>query len=211
MRGFGGAGGPGGPGGMRFGGRGGPGAAGGAAPALPGGNATGAQGAGFGPPPGIGAGGRGGAGGPGRGGMFGGNQSLTAVTRYVQQHGGGTIAVSSQSGASSVVQSGANVAAIGGFSGRESQVSVNWLADAIQQGRISWVLTGGEMRGGPGGDTRTGSTTAMTAVAKVCTAVPSSAYASGSTTTGASGDSASASGGLYDCRGKADALRATGV
>jgi 4-amino-4-deoxy-L-arabinose transferase-like glycosyltransferase len=188
--GFGGPGGPGG-GGGRLGGFGGP----------PG-STAGAAGprAGFGPPPGMAAGGPRGGG----GGMFGGNASLPAVTRYVAQHGGGTIAVSSQTGASSaIIQSGADVAGIGGFSGRESQVSTQWLADAVASGQIRWVLTGGEMSG-PGGDTRTGSTGVMAAVAKSCTAVPSSAYASGAGSTSSTSGSA-----LYDCSGKADALRVT--
>jgi hypothetical protein len=156
--------------------------------------------AGFGGPPGgaIGGGGRFGGGmaggGPGGGGMFGGNSSLTAATRYVQQHGGGTIAVSSQSGASgAVLQSNANVAAIGGFSGRESQVTVDWLANAVASGKIRWVLTGGQM-GGRGGDSRTGSASAEAAVAKTCKAVPSSSGVTG----------------LYDCAGMASALRAAG-
>jgi hypothetical protein len=86
------------------------------------------------------------------------------------------------------------VAGIGGFSGRESEPSVAWFAEEVRSGNIRWVLTGGQM-GGMGGDGRTGSSTVMTAVQSVCTAIPSSAYEG----------SASASG-LYDCRGKADAL-----
>jgi 4-amino-4-deoxy-L-arabinose transferase-like glycosyltransferase len=141
---------------------------------------------GFGPPPGPMAG-------PG-GGMFGGNSSLTAATAYVTQHGGGTIAVSSQSGASSaVLSSNAHVAAIGGFSGRESQVTVDWLADAVASGKIRWVLTGGQM-GGPGGDSRTGSATAEAAVTRTCKAAPTSSGATG----------------LYDCSGQAAALRVAG-
>ena len=43
--------------------------------------------------------------------------------------------MSSQSGAAgSLITSGADVAAIGGFSGRESQVTVEWLADAVEHG-----------------------------------------------------------------------------
>ena len=95
---------------------------------------------------------------PGGGGPFGGNQSLMQVVRYVAKHGGGTIGVSSQQGASApIITSGANVAALGGFSGRESEVSVSWLADAVRQGQIRWVLTDGA-RGGPGRDGRIGST-----------------------------------------------------
>ncbi len=40
---------------------------------------------------------------------------------YVKEHGGGTIAVSSQSSAAqAIVEKGANVAGIGGFSGRRA-------------------------------------------------------------------------------------------
>ena len=129
-------------------------------------------------------------GGAGGGGMFGDDtSSLNAAVTYAKQHGGGTIAVSSQSGAAgSLITAGANVAAIGGFSGRESEVSVAWLADAVQDGRIRWVVTSG---GGPGGmrDGRTGSMTAISAVAAACTPVSTV-------------DS------LYDCAQSASALRA---
>jgi hypothetical protein len=131
---------------------------------------------------------RGGFGGPGGGGMFGGDsQSLTEALAYVTQNGGGTLAVSSQSGAASqLIRSGADVAAIGGFSGRESQVSVAWLAQAVEDGRIRWVLTDGG--NGMPQDGRIGSTEVMAAAAKV-------------------GTSTSVDG-LYDLRGHADELRA---
>ncbi len=178
----GGGGGPGGPGGGGPGGGRPPGGFAGAPPA--GAPAFGPGQGGATAAPGISPGGAGG------GGMFGGDtSSLNAAVTYAKQHGGGTIAVSSQSGAAgSLITSGASVAAIGGFSGRESEVSVAWLADAVQDGRIRWVVTSG---GGPGGmrDSRTGSTTAMSAVAAACTPVSSV-------------DS------LYDCSQSASALRA---
>ena len=56
--------------------------------------------------------------------MFGGDgAALTEALAYTRAHGGGTIAVSSQSGAGGQVIEGAEVAAIGGFSGNESEVS----------------------------------------------------------------------------------------
>jgi hypothetical protein len=66
-------------------------------------------------------------------------------------------------------------------------VTVSWFADAVQAGRIRWVLAGS---GGMGmqQDGRTGETTVMTAVENTCTAV--------------------AGGTLYDCAGQAAALRA---
>ncbi len=96
---------------------------------------------GFAPPgAGSGSGPRGGPGGAGAGGGFG--QSLSSqVLSYVKAHGGGTIAVSSQSSAAgSIISDGADVAGIGGFSGRESSVSVSWLAQEVREGRIRWVL-----------------------------------------------------------------------
>ena len=77
--------------------------------------------------------------------MFGGNSaSLTAALAYVKAHGGGTIGVSSQQGAASaIIESGADVAGLGGFSGRESEVTVAWLKQAVAEGKIRWVLVDG--------------------------------------------------------------------
>jgi 4-amino-4-deoxy-L-arabinose transferase-like glycosyltransferase len=126
----------------------------------------------------------GGAGGPG--GADSGAEA-TAIA-YARAHGGGTIATSSQTGASAQVIAGADVAGIGGFSGRESEVTPAWLADAVDAGRIRWVLTTG---GGFGGraDARVGSRSVMTIATQACTKTSVS--------------------GLYDCAGKASALRAT--
>ena len=127
--------------------------------------------------------------GPGGGGgnLFGGDTStVSAALEYAAADGGGTIAVSSQSGAAgSLIASGADVAAIGGFSGRESQVSAEWLADAVEDGRIRYVLTSGA--DGLQGDSRIGSSEVMTAVEAVGT--PTSVD------------------GLYDLQGLADELR----
>jgi 4-amino-4-deoxy-L-arabinose transferase-like glycosyltransferase len=118
----------------------------------------------------------------GAGGMFGG-QSLNAVLGYTESHGGGTLAVSSQSeAASSIIESGAEVAGIGGFSGKETSVSAAWLREAIASGRIRWILaegSGSSLRGqagalaggGPGGlpgDNRQGSQAAIEAVTVSC-------------------------------------------
>ena len=121
--------------------------------------------------------------------MFGGDTStLAAAVEYVEANGGGTIAVSSQSGAAgSLITSGADVAAIGGFSGRESQVGIDWLADAVEQGRIRYVLTEGA--DGLPNDGRVGSSQVMAAVEAVGTPV-------------------SGVEGLYDLQGLAEQLRA---
>ena len=184
-----------------------PGAGGAAGSAFPGAASGGASGLRLGAPGGAGAFG---GGAPG-GGQFGGDGSIDSVLSYVKTHGGGTIAVSSQSSAAqAIIGQDADVAGIGGFSGRESDVSVSWLAQEVRAGKIRWVLAeeaGGQ--GGPGlpGDTRVGAKTAMAAVAKACERVTLS-----SATAGASGTSETAGGGtgaeatLYDCRGRSAAL-----
>ena len=121
--------------------------------------------------------------------MFGGNSAaLTEALAYTRAHGGGTIAVASQSGAGTQVIDGAEVAAIGGFSGNESEVSAQWLADAVRAGKVRWVLTSG---GANFADGRTGSRSVMTAVENSCNPVDSVE-------------------GLYDCQGAASALAASG-
>jgi hypothetical protein len=187
---------------MDFGGRGGgagggrfrggfPGGAGGGPPGgtAQGGAARGGfgQGGGFGGGPPTGTPGGAGQGGPG-GGIFGGNSDLPQAEAYVNQHGGGTIVVSSQTGAASqIITTGANVAGIGGFSGRESAVTVKWLAQEVAAGKIRWVLDGGT--GGGMQDGRTGSSQVMAAVAKIGKQV-----------------SYGGSGTLYDLQGQASAL-----
>jgi 4-amino-4-deoxy-L-arabinose transferase-like glycosyltransferase len=127
--------------------------------------------------------------GPGAAGASGipGGQSLAGVLTYTEAHGGGTIAVASQSEAApSIVESGAEVAGIGGFSGKETTVSTAWLREAVDDGRITWILTGGGMvgpGGGQGGDTREGSESAIDAVTATCSEVPTSAYETAETET----------------------------
>jgi len=166
-----------------------------------------AGGGGFGGGPG-GAGGGGAVGAP-----LGNSASISAAISYAKHHGGGTIAVSSQSSAAQpIIDQDASVAGIGGFSGRESDVSISWLAQEVRDGKIRWVLAeqGGGSGGGPrlAGDTRQGSKAAMAAVAKVCTAVSIST----SSATGTRGaGTASSEGKLYDCEGHAAALLAAGA
>jgi hypothetical protein len=119
---------------------------------------------------------------------------LTEIASYVKQHGGGTIGVSSQTGASSaIINSGMKVAGLGGFSGQESEVSVKWLANEVQSGHIRWVLVPSTGTSGPGNDGRVGASKVMSAVAQTCTKVK--------TVNG---------GVLYDCSGHAAALQAAG-
>ena len=166
---------------------------------------------------GFAAGGRG-AGGAGFGGGAGGGgeASLTEALTYIHAHGGGTLAVESQSSAATaIIDKDANVAGIGGFSGRESTVSISWLADEVAAGKIRWVLGGEESGGGLPGDTRKGSTVAIAAAEKVCRKVtlPSAtSMVSGTSGTSAlfgtrTGATTSSTATLYDCQGRAAALR----
>jgi hypothetical protein len=135
---------------------------------------------------------------PGRGGFAGPGRdsgALTAAVAYAKRHGGGTVAVSSQSAAApQIVASGADVVALGGFSGRESEVDAAWLAQAVRDGKVRWVLADSGGQAGPGTDGRVGASALMAAVADTCS--PVSVSAGGTTVT------------LYDCQGHADALEA---
>jgi 4-amino-4-deoxy-L-arabinose transferase-like glycosyltransferase len=153
------------------------------------------RGGGFGGRPGGAPGGggfRGGFGG-GFGGFGGGSQSLTAAVKYADAHGGGTIAISSQSTADDeIIEHGAKVAGIGGFSGNESEVSAGWLAQEVSSGKIRWVLddeSGGGFGGGGFSGGRVGSRDAMKWVAAACSKATT---VSGSV--------------LYDCSGRASAI-----
>lgn len=174
---------------------------GGGFPGPPGGGAP----PGAGTPPGGGAGGFAGPGGPG-GGFGGDSASLQAVIRYAESHGGGTIGVSSQSSAATAILSDrANVAGLGGFSGRESSVSVSWLAGQVASGRLRWVIVG-QTGGSLPGDTRAGSRTALDAVTRACRAINLSG---GTTATGSPSSRTAAGSGaptIYDCSGRAAAL-----
>lgn len=149
---------------------------------------TGFGGPGGGGPPGGMRGGFGGM--PGGGGGFGGSGAeLAQAIAYVQQ-AGGTLGVSSQSSAAAAVLStsgNVSVAGLGGFSGNESEVSVQWLAQAVADGRIRYVLTDGSAGGGFQ-DGRVGSSVLMSAVQRVGRQTIVS--------------------GLYDLRGQAAALAA---
>ncbi len=120
--------------------------------------------------------------------MFGGDTSeISAALTYIKAHGNGTLVISSQSGAAqSIIQSGADVAAIGGFSGSETVVTTEWLANAVESGRIRWILVSNTSSDRDG---RTGASDAMAIAAKV-------------------GKAVSAVDGLYDLQGTAGAIRA---
>jgi 4-amino-4-deoxy-L-arabinose transferase-like glycosyltransferase len=152
------------------------------------------------PPGGFGGGG---IAGPG---PFGGEDaSLESDLSYVAGHGGGTIAVASQSSAAAaIISQNASVAGIGGFSGRESSVTTTWLAQEVKSGRIRWLRgeTGGSVSAFMArlpGDTRMGSRRALEAVERVCREVSVPGAGSGFAS------------GLYDCQGRAAQLAAVGA
>jgi 4-amino-4-deoxy-L-arabinose transferase-like glycosyltransferase len=122
----------------------------------------------------------------------GGVQSSAALAgdeRYARAHGGGAIAVASQSAAAAaILANDADVAGIGGFGGVESDPSVAWLAREVADGDIRWVDTDGAVGGGPG---RPGASAVMNAAVRACAPVTS------------------ASSTLYDCAGRAAAILAT--
>jgi 4-amino-4-deoxy-L-arabinose transferase-like glycosyltransferase len=103
-----------------------------------------------------------GGGGTFSGGGFGGgnSSSLTAASNYAKSHGGGTVGVGSQgSAASAIIASDANVAGLGGFSGRESTVSVKWLAMEVKDGKLRWLLDESNTTAGFGGGATSGGAT----------------------------------------------------
>ncbi len=131
----------------------------------------------------------GGGGFPGGGGFAGGSGGVPATAeRYAASHGGGTIAAASQSDlAGEIIASGAKVAGIGGFTGQESDPSISWFADEVAAGRIRWVYDTGIVTTGAGA--RPGAKAVLNAAAAACAPVASVAS-------------------LYDCAGRAAALRA---
>ncbi len=106
--------------------------------------------------------------------------------------------MSQSSAAAAIVQSGANVAGLGGFSGRESTVSASWLAAEVKAGRLRFILADENGGGRLPGDTRTGSQSAFTIAARACKAV-SLSTSSGTTAT------------MYDCSGRASAILQLGA
>jgi 4-amino-4-deoxy-L-arabinose transferase-like glycosyltransferase len=145
------------------------------------------------PRPGFG-GPRGGFGGPGAAGGFGADSAtLTAAARYAKAHGGGAIGVESQSSAAAAILAGdADVAGLGGFSGRESTVSAQWLATEVGNGRLRWLVDADSS--GFGGDSRQGSRAALAIAERVGRKVTVTAGATTVT--------------MYDLQGKASAILA---
>jgi len=99
----------------------------------------------------------------GLGGAFGGGSSeLDAAAAWARAHGGGTVAVESQSTAASAILAGhTNVAGIGGFSGLESSVTASWIRQEVKDGRLKYILGGSAEQSTAATDGRTGSATAI--------------------------------------------------
>lgn len=106
---------------------------------------------------------------------------------------------SAQTASGLIADQGVSVMALGGFMGTDQTLTVAEFADLVDAGAVRYVLvSGGGMGGGPGGGRGAtgGSSSVLSAVSSSCPAVSDadlpSAYA----------------GALYDCAGRADALRA---
>jgi 4-amino-4-deoxy-L-arabinose transferase-like glycosyltransferase len=93
-------------------------------------------------------------------------REIRVALRYIRAHGHGTLAVSRQAGATArlIIHTGAPLAGVGGFSGRESHMTVAAFAGDVARGRIGWVLISGPR---PSAHGRPGSATVMAAVKRV--------------------------------------------
>jgi hypothetical protein len=109
----------------------------------------------------------------------------------VQKHGATkrfALIVSSEQEAASHVIAGDNVAAMGGFTGRETVLTPSFLASLVRSGEARYFLLGDA-----NGFGHQASNAAVNTVSSICTKV--SGFTSGT---------------LYDCAGKANAIAASG-
>ncbi|HUB76296.1 MAG TPA: glycosyltransferase family 39 protein [Solirubrobacteraceae bacterium] len=135
------------------------------------------------------------------------DRGLRRIIAYVAAHGGGTLAVSSQSNAANaIVAQDANIAGLGGWSGRESDPSIAWLAQEVDDGRIRWIFNQQDGNFGAPADGRPGDTALLDAAAKVCSREVTSVGAK--PWQGPTFADGVAAPGLYDCQGKGAALAA---
>jgi 4-amino-4-deoxy-L-arabinose transferase-like glycosyltransferase len=121
-----------------------------------------------------------------------GSADFTAALTYVEAHGASArlgLIVQSEQEAASLVVRGEPVAAMGGFTGRETVLTSSYLASLIRSGEARYFLLGGA-RGGPGGT----SNAAVDTISSTCTKVSASAWSTSASTGGST---------LYDCQGKA--------
>jgi 4-amino-4-deoxy-L-arabinose transferase-like glycosyltransferase len=104
----------------------------------------------------------------------------------------------SQNGSRLIAQYGLSVMALGGFLGRDDTISVAGFADLTSTGAVRYVLTGrgpGLGRAFGGGGLLSGSNAVLSAVQAACTPVRETSVP------------AAYRGSLYDCAGKAPAMR----
>ena len=139
---------------------------------------------------------------PPRGGAFGSTASsdITAALTYVNQHGAATrfgLIVTSEQEAAAYVIKGESVAAMGGFTGRETVLTNAYLSSLVRSGEARYFLLGGS-----GGFGQGSNNAAVSTITSTCRAVSSSAWA---------GASATSSSTLYDCAGKARAIADAGA
>ena len=172
---------------------------GGGGPLVRGGNggARPSGGTGFGAPAA-----RGGPATPLRGGAFGSTASsdIISALAYVKQHGAaarfGLIVTSEQEAAAYVIK-GEPVAAMGGFTGRETVLTNAYLSSLVRSGDARYFLLGGS-----GGFGQGSNNAAVSTITSTCRAVSSSAWATASVTSSST---------LYDCAGKAQAIADAGA
>jgi hypothetical protein len=130
-----------------------------------------------------------------------GSSDLTPALDYVKTHGAAGrfgLIVSSEQEAAGAVIAGEPVAAMGGFTGRETVLTAAYLERLIRSGDARYFLLGGSGRfAGPGGS----SNAAVSTIESVCSVVPASEWG---------GSSGSSQATLYDCAGKADAIAGAG-
>jgi 4-amino-4-deoxy-L-arabinose transferase-like glycosyltransferase len=130
--------------------------------------------------------------------MGGRSSDIAAALSYAKGRGAASrfaLIVSSEQEAATSVIEGESVAAMGGFTGRETVLTNAYLAGLVRSGQARYFLLGGNRGIGPGG----GANAAASTIESACTEVSSSAWSS----TGSSGT-------LYDCAGKADTIASTG-
>ena len=135
----------------------------------------------------------------GPGGGFGGTSSsdVAPALRYATAHAATTrfpLIVQTDEEAASSIIGGSKVASIGGFSGRETVFSTSRLASLVASGEARYFLLGGQTGFGSAAGT---ANTGISAIESVCTAIPASRWSTSST----------GSATLYDCAGKATAIR----
>jgi 4-amino-4-deoxy-L-arabinose transferase-like glycosyltransferase len=136
--------------------------------------------------------------GRGRGGFGGGDSaSIERALTYAKAHDPGTrwtLIVSSEQAAAPYVIKGESVAAMGGFTGRETVLTSSYLSSLVRSGQARYFLLGS---GGAGFGPFGGNNQAVSTITSVCKKV---SYGAGTTSTSS----------LYDCAGKAAAIAAQG-